>query len=108
MQTIISILQGPAPLPNRVFLDMEYYQECGHLFPTAMLGHWWMHQKTVVIAQKTTWLPEDGSNRRYRTSELLEEQGVALIELTRETAFRTCPDQIRSVYRRRFGIRRNF
>jgi len=48
-------------LPNRVFFDYEYYQNDGHPYShLPWLGHWWWHMKTVVIAQKDDWLPEDG------------------------------------------------
>ena len=74
------------------FLDIEYYQGDDTLFPTAMA--WSLTDgtmKTVVIAPEDDWLPEDGDTGDIDLH-YLEEQGVPLIELTREL-HQDLPDQ---------------
>ena len=74
------------------FLDIEYYQNDDTLFPTAMA--WSLvdgTMKTVVIAPEDDWLPEDGDTGDIDLN-YLEEQGVPLIELTREL-HQDLPDQ---------------
>lgn len=79
-------------MPAPRFLDIEYCQTDDALFPTAMA--WSLEDgrmKTVVIAPSDDWLPEDGDLGDVDLL-YLEEQGVPLIELTREL-HQDLPDQ---------------
>nr|WP_241264488.1 hypothetical protein [Marinobacter daepoensis] len=74
------------------FLDIEYCQTDDSLFPTAIA--WSLadgQMKTVVIAPDESWLPEDGDLGDVDLRHL-EEQGVPLLELTREL-HEDLPDQ---------------
>lgn len=79
-------------MPEPRFLDIEYCQSEGVLFPVAM--SWSVENgqmKTVVIAPDDSWIPEDAElgdiDLRY-----LEEQGVPLIEIVHEL-HQDLPDQ---------------
>jgi hypothetical protein len=92
MQPQILNPTGAQPLAKPCFLDIEYYQDDDTLFPTAMA--WSLvdgTMKTVVIAPEDDWLPEDGDTGDIDLH-YLEEQGVPLIELTREL-HQDLPDQ---------------